>query len=158
MSATAAGSRIVVIVIGNAVGGLLTGWLVSRTGSYKVLTFLATLLGVTSYVLVLVRWHGTSSWLDTWYLVLGGLGMGCTQNTTFVHLAASLDPSDMAVAGTTWFLSQSVGMLVSANMFDLIHNMALGGFLDQALDGLDNKKEVWKAGLQRQKHPPQRAQ
>lgn len=139
---TEAGSRIVFIVIGNTVGGLITGWLVSRTGRYKLLTLAATVLGNVSYILVLVRWHGTSSWWDTWYVTLGGVGMGSTQNTTFVHLAAALNPKDMAIAGTTWFLSQSIGMLVAANLYSVIHNVALLRLLSEALKDVKGKDEV----------------
>ena len=142
MSVTAAGSRIVFIVLGNTVGGLLTGCVVSRTGQYKMLTLAATLLGNACYILVLVRWHGTSNWTDVWYVTLGGIGMGCTQNTTFVHLTAALDPQDMAVAGTTWFLSQGVGMLVAANLFNVVHTVTLVDLLDQALREVKNKQEV----------------
>lgn len=139
---TAAGSRIVFIVIGNTIGSLATGWWVGRTGRYKKLTLAATILGNFCYVLVLVRWRGTSSMADTWYVLLSGVGMGSTQNTTFVHLAAALDPKDMAIAGTSWFLSQGVGMLVAANLFSLIHNIALVKLLKNALQGREDKDEV----------------
>lgn len=137
-----AGSRIVIIVAGNSVGGLITGWLVSHTGRYKILTLVTTTLGNICYVLVLARWRGTSSWVDTWYLALGGIGMGTTQNTTFVHLAASLDSKDMAIAGTSWFLSQGVGSLVAANVFNLVHGLALTKLLMEALRDVPDKDKV----------------
>lgn len=147
MSVTAAGSRIVFIVLGNTVGGLFTGWLVSRTGLYKLLTIAATILGNVCYLLVLLRWQGPSSWADTWYVTLGGIGMGCTQNTTFVHLTVALDPEYMAIAGTTWFLSQGIGMLVAANLFNMIHNVTLVECLHRALRGVDNQRHVGKTRL-----------
>lgn len=142
MSVTAAGSRIVFIVAGNALGGLLSGWFISRTGRYKVLIVWATILGIICYTLVLVRWHGASGLLDSSYLFLGGLGMRSTQSTTFVHLAVSLDAKDIAVAGTTWFLCQSAAMLVAANTFNMVHNLALMSMLNSALQGMHNKDEV----------------
>lgn len=142
MSVTQAGSRVVFIVVGNTLGGLLTGWLISRTGRYKFIIVLATLLGIVCYVLVLVRWRGASGWLDSIYLMLGGVGMGSTQNTTFVHLAASLNPKDMAIAGTVWFLSQSVGMLVAVNVFNVVHEVALVKLLKEALRCEPNRDKV----------------
>ncbi|CEI63343.1 hypothetical protein FVEN_g126 [Fusarium venenatum] len=142
MSVASAGSRIVFIVVGNAAGGLLTGWYVSRTGSYKSVIYMATTLGVVCYCLVLVRWHGSSSFFDSSYLALGGLGMGSTQSTTFVHLAVALDAKDIAVAGTTWFLCQSAGMLVAANVYNMIHNVALTAILQSALEDVANKTEA----------------
>lgn len=142
MSATSAGSRIVFIVVGNAVGGLLTGWYINRTGCYKSVIYVATILGIICYALVLIRWHGSSSLLDSSYLILGGLGMGSTQSTTFVHLVAALDAKDLAVAGTTWFLCQSAGMLIAANVFNMVHNLALTSMLGSALEGVADKSKV----------------
>lgn len=68
--------------------------------------------------------------------------MGSTQSTTFVHLAVSLDAKDIAVAGTTWFLCQSAAMLVAANTFNMVHNLALINMLNSALQGMHNKDEV----------------
>lgn len=142
MSVTLAGSRIVFIVVGNAVGGLLTGWYIQRTGRYKSVIYVATSLGIICYTLVLVRWHGGSSFIDSSYLVLGGLGMGSTQSTTFVHLVAALNAQDLAVAGTTWFLCQSAGMLIAANVFNMVHNLALTSMLASALEGVADKSKV----------------
>ncbi|KPA37855.1 mfs general substrate transporter [Fusarium langsethiae] len=142
MSVASAGSRIVFIVVGNAAGGLLTGWYVSRTGRYKSAIYMATTLGVICYCLVLVRWHGRSSLLDSSYLVLGKLGMGSTQSTTFVYLAVALGAKDIAIAGTTWFLCQSAGSLVAANVFNMVHNLALTSMLQSALEGVTNKTEA----------------
>ncbi|KAF5233998.1 hypothetical protein FANTH_12352 [Fusarium anthophilum] len=142
MSVTAAGSRIVFIVVGNAVGGLLTGFYINHTGRYKSAIYVATILGIISYCLVLVRWHGSSSLLDSSYLTLGGLGMGSTQSTTFVHIAAALEPKDIAVAGTTWFLCQSAGMLAAANVFNMVHNLALKRMLESVLEGVKDKPKI----------------
>lgn len=142
MTVTAASSRIVIIVVGNTMGGLASGWIISRTGRYKPITFAATILGVICYTLVLIRWKGASGWVDTTYLMLGGLGMGTTQSTTFVHLVASLEAKDIAIAGTTWFLSQSAGSLVSINVFNMVHNIALDRMLETALDGVEDKQKV----------------
>ncbi|KAL4727009.1 hypothetical protein ACLX1H_005909 [Fusarium chlamydosporum] len=73
---------------------------------------------------------------------LGRLGMGSTQSTTFVHLVAALDAKDLAVAGTTWFLCQSAGMLIAANVFNMVHNLALTSMLGSALEGVADKSKI----------------
>lgn len=78
---------------------------------------------------MLVRWRGRSSLFNSSYLVLRGLGIGSTQSTTFVHLALALEAKDIAVAETTWFPCQSADMLVAANIFNMIDNLALTGIL-----------------------------
>lgn len=91
---------------------------------------------------MLVRWHDRSSLFNSSHHVLVGLGIGSTQSTTFVHLALALEAKDIAVAETTWFLCQSANMLVAANIFNMIHNLALTGILKCSLEGVRNKIEV----------------
>lgn len=91
---------------------------------------------------MLVQWHDRSSLFNSSHHVLVGLGIGSTQSTTFVHLALALEAKDIAVAETTWFLCQSANMLVAANIFNMIHNLALTGILKCSLEGVRNKIEV----------------
>lgn len=42
-----------------------------RTGKYKWLIFLATLMSTTSYILLLLRWHGRTNWVETMYIFPG---------------------------------------------------------------------------------------
>lgn len=143
MSVAAAGSRLVLVVIGNTVGGLASGYIIKRTSRYKGLMITAVSLACTCYLLILLRWRtGSTAWYDTMWVILGGLGMGITQSTTFVHLAASLDRSEMAIAGTSWFLAQSVGLLVSANLFNMVHNISLKDLLAKRLDGTKDEDKV----------------
>lgn len=142
MSVTAAGSRIVLIVIGNTVGGLFSGIMIKRTKRYKPFMVLAVCLACSGYLLILVRWHGTASFAETLYVVLGGLGIGIIQSTTFVHLAASLDAKDIAIAGTSWFLSQNIGVLVAANLFNFVHQTTLERTLEHNLGSTPNKSTV----------------
>jgi hypothetical protein len=73
--------------------------------------------------------------------------MGTTQSTTFVHLAASLDRSEVAIAGTTWFLAQSFGSLIGASCATALMNSVLGSTLDHALDYLKEKDVVCHLAL-----------
>ncbi|CAJ2504948.1 Uu.00g123420.m01.CDS01 [Anthostomella pinea] len=147
MSVSAAGTCIVFVVVGNTVGGLLSGYIVKATGRYKALTIVAACLGCSCYTLVLVRWRGHTGLAEALYVALGGLGMGITQSVTFVHLAASLEPEEMAIAGTSWFLSQSLGVLVSANMFNAVHEVSVTRLMEQALEGNSRKDEIIKGAL-----------
>ncbi|OQV04216.1 hypothetical protein CLAIMM_09132 [Cladophialophora immunda] len=110
-SVSRAGSRIVPVVIGNATGTLLGGHLISKTKRYKYLTVCGICCSLTCFTLMCLRWHGATNWAESCYVYLAGFGMGTTQSTTFVHLAASLEHAEIAIAGTTWFLAQSFGSL-----------------------------------------------
>lgn len=128
-----AGLRLVPAVTGNATAGLLSGYIISRTGRYKFLTILSTAFAVTGYILITTRWRGNTSWLETMYIFAGGFGSGTIQSTTFIHVAASLDPSDMAIAGTTLYLAQNLFLLIGVQSATTILHVKLRVILDSML-------------------------
>jgi hypothetical protein len=142
MSAAAAGSRLILMVVGNMVGGIVAGHLISRSRHYKAITTIAVGLGSTCYLLVLIRWRGSTAWYDTAIVILGGFGMGMTQSSSFIHLAASLTGKEIAIASMSWYLSANIGMLVAANLFNALHNTSLLAFLKQDLREIDNADKV----------------
>jgi len=89
-----------------------------------------------------IRWHGSTNLVESFYVFLAGYGMGTSQATTFVHLAASLDRSEISIAGTTWFLAQSFGSLVGASSATSVINRALLSNLSSGLDGFSDKASV----------------
>lgn len=98
--------------------------------------------GIIGFTLILLRWHGHTNWFEALFVALPGFGMGVIQSSTFIHLAASLDHSEIAIAGTTWFLAQNVGVLVGASFSTTLINHVLRTSLETSLDLLDNKAEA----------------
>lgn len=141
-SVAGAGIRLVPAVVGNATGGLLSGLIISKTGRYKLLTSFASISASIGYTLVLVRWRGVTSWPEVLYIFLGGFGMGIVQSTTFIHLAASLDQSEMAIAGTTLYLAQNVSVLVGIQIATTVLHARLRTSLDDGLEGVKHKSKV----------------
>ncbi|ERF75699.1 hypothetical protein EPUS_01529 [Endocarpon pusillum Z07020] len=137
-----AGLRLVPAVVGNATAGLLSGWIISRTGRYKPLTILSSAIACLGYTLVTIRWRGSSNWAETLYIFCGGFGSGAIQSTTFIHLAASLDPEDMAIAGTTLYLAQNLFLLIGIQSATTILHAQLKGMLDVLLEGVKRKAEI----------------
>lgn len=90
----------------------------------------------------MVRWQGDIQWFDGLYVALPGVGMGILQSTTFIHLAASLTHSEIAISGASWFLAQNIGVLVGASFSTATINYVLGVKLGRALGSIDGKDEV----------------
>lgn len=130
------------MVIGNAVGTYVSQRIITRSHRYKALTAFANVIGIVGFLLILVRWQGDIRWFDGLYVALPGMGMGILQSTTFIHLAASLDHSEIAIASASWFLAQNIGVLVGASFSTATINYVLGVSLDGALEGIKDKDEV----------------
>ncbi|KAI9147235.1 Vacuolar membrane amino acid uptake transporter fnx2 [Paramyrothecium foliicola] len=147
MSAAAAGSRLVLMVAGNMVGGIASGHMIGRTKRYKNITLFGASLGCICYSFLVLRWHGTTAWYETSVIILGGMGMGVTQSSSFIHLAASLNPKEIAIASMSWYLSASVGMLVAVNVFNATYQASLSSFLRQNLHGIKDADKIIRGAL-----------
>jgi MFS family permease len=141
------GLHLVPAVVGNATAGLLSGYLISRTGRYKLLTIAANMLGCLGYLAITVRWHGNTNWWETLYIFCGGFASGTNQSTTFIHLAASLESEAMAIAGTMLYLFQSLFMLVGIQLATTVFRVGLGVKLDARLSDVEHKSEIIRSAL-----------
>ncbi|KAF4986052.1 hypothetical protein FGRMN_11009 [Fusarium graminum] len=112
VSSTVAGAHLFPAVIGNTIGGIATGLIIKRTGLYKTLIVFAAISSITTYTLMLLRWHGDTNWLESLYVFPGGLGMGIAQSAAFIALQASIEPKDKAAAASGIFLSGTLGAVV----------------------------------------------
>jgi uncharacterized membrane protein len=137
-----AGLRLVPAVVGNATAGLIAGYIISKTGRYKLFTLIGDVGGCIGYLLVLLRWRGAVHPAETLYIFLGGFASGTNQSTTFIHLAASLDPSKMAVAGTALYLIQNLFLLIGIQLSTALLHARLRIRLNAGLEGVKHKKQV----------------
>lgn len=141
-SVSGAGLRLLPAVIGNATGGIMSGLIISRTGRYKSLTVFASIVAVFGYTIVLLRWTGHTAWLEVLYIFFGGFGTGIIQSTTFIHLAASLEAKEMAIAGTILYLSQNLFLLIGIQLSTATLRYRLRISLNAGLHGIKQKKTV----------------
>ncbi|KIW77305.1 hypothetical protein Z517_09751 [Fonsecaea pedrosoi CBS 271.37] len=143
-----AGLRLVPAVAGNATAGLLAGFTISRTGRYKLFTLLGNVGGCLGYLMVLLRWRrGAIHPAETLYLFLGGFASGTNQSTTFIHLAASLEPSKMAIAGTTLYLCHNLFLLVGIQFSTALLHFRLRSDLESGLEGVKHKKKIIESAV-----------
>lgn len=110
-TSTVAGAHLVPAVVGNAIGGLVSGAVIKRTGRYKALTLGATGVAALAYLALILRWHGNTNWVESLYIFPGGFGAGVVNSTLFISIQAALDPRFTAIAASTLYLTSSIGML-----------------------------------------------
>ncbi|KAH7258700.1 major facilitator superfamily domain-containing protein [Fusarium solani] len=114
VSSTIAGAHLFPAVIGNTIGGIAAGIIINsrRTGRYKALLVFAAISSITGYTLMLLRWHGHTSWAESLYVFPGGLGNGIAFSAGFISLQASIDPKDKAAAAAGLFMTTTLGTII----------------------------------------------
>ena len=68
--------------------------------------------------------------------------MGIIQSTSFIHLAASLPQSDIAIAGTTLYLAQNVFLLIGIQIATTILRTSVRNESDANLKHVEGKAKV----------------
>lgn len=122
-SVTVAGGHLVPAVIGNTLGGLLAGGFIRRTGYYKILLVVASLVASISYVLLYFRWNGNTGFWESLEIIPGGLGTGIASAAAFVAMTASLPAEEVAMATSVYMLlvsfAMTAGVTISNNVLGL---------------------------------------
>ncbi|KAH8168943.1 major facilitator superfamily protein [Sarocladium implicatum] len=132
-SNTVAGAYLFPAVAGNAIGSILAAVVIKRTGSYKLVLTLATVTSASSYLLLLLRWHGHTSVWEALYIFPGGFGTGAVQTGVFVAVQAATDPAHKAAAlGGIWLIGM-VGSIMGMTAVSAATMQSMGWSLSAAL-------------------------
>lgn len=131
--AAIAGAHLLPLVGANAIGSILTGMIIDKTGNYRLLLFLGSFLSAAACILVAVRWRGDTGLLESLYLIPLGLGTATTHSTAFIALTAGVVSADIAVATTGLFLSLGVGQVLGLVASKAIVQGRLVGLLEKGL-------------------------
>jgi len=146
-SATSAGAHLMPSVIGNAIGGILTGLIIKRTGRYKLISIVGALASCTAYTLLALRWHGHTSLLESLYIIPGGLGNGIALTASFTALTATLPLELMAIASSGLFLSLNIGCVAGLSLSTALLQTTLRKQLRVGLEGVKHREEVLSRAL-----------
>ncbi|KAI1313209.1 major facilitator superfamily transporter [Xylaria venustula] len=151
VSNTVAGLHLVPAVMGNAVGGVVAGQFIRRTGRYKAVILGSSLCASIGYALLVARWLGNTNWGESLYIVFGGFGSGMAGSAVFVSIQAVVEPEHKAVANSGLQLAMPIGMLLgvtagSAVMLDVLQRVLNDRLLDIGLSP-ENRVEIIKKSI-----------
>ncbi|KAF2434070.1 major facilitator superfamily transporter [Tothia fuscella] len=141
-SASLAGAHLFPAVGGNAIGSLITGMVIKRTGRYKILAVSATMVAGICYTLLILRWHGDTNWAESLYIIPGGFGSGMAESAIFIGLTASVDPSLHAIALSGLFQSTNIGVIGGLTASSAVLQAVLKRELDHTLTGYKHKQKI----------------
>lgn len=142
-SAAVAGAHLVPAVAANTVGSLLAGLVIRKTGRYKKLLVSTSFVGATGFLLLLLRWNGNTSLLESLYIMPGGFATGVVQSASFVAMAAFLGPNDISMATGMFFLVSSLGTAVGVGGSDRITQLFFQRHLESRLSGPEAAEVSW---------------
>lgn len=121
LSATASGYRTWPLMLGLILSSTLSGILVSRTGTYKVM-LLGSMAVLTLGMFLMTRLEvGTGYWTLSLWMLIAGLGVGPSFSVTTVALqnAVPLRRIGVATSNLTFFrqIGGSVGLAIAGSIF-----------------------------------------
>jgi MFS family permease len=134
-SNTRGGSYLFPSVMGNAIGGIVAGYLIRRTGRYKVLSVLAAIPSCITYLVLVLRWHGHIATWEVLETVPGGLGTGMVFSTIFIALTSSVAQQDIAISSGGIYLAASFGMLSGIAVASSVQLSSLRSLLVERVSG-----------------------
>jgi hypothetical protein len=113
-----------------------------RTGRYKLIAIIGAIASTTSYTLMILRWHGHTSFLESMYIIPGGFGNGIALSAMFVVLTAGIEHCEMAIGSSGLYLSSSVGMVAGISIASALLQGTLRNQLRISLEGIDGMQNV----------------
>ena len=133
VSATTSGLRTLPMVLGLLVTSLSSGVIVGRTGRYKIFPIAGTAVMAVGFVLLSRMEPGTSTLLQSLYLLVLGAGIGLTMQVLVLVVQNTVDFTDLGVAtsGVTFF--RTIGSSFGAAIFGSLFANFLGDRLPAAM-------------------------
>ncbi|CAM1503186.1 Fc.00g079620.m01.CDS01 [Cosmosporella sp. VM-42] len=141
-SPATAGASLIPSVLGNTVGALLTSSYIKRTGQYKLPAILSGLCSSVTYTTLLVWWHGSTPTWQMAFVFPCGLGIGLAHAALFVALASTVKETDLAIAGSGYYLCGNVGAVAGLSATTTLFRAALKINLGISLGGIEHGSEI----------------
>ena len=132
-SATNSGLLILPLMVGLMGTTIVSGWLISRTGRYKVFPLGGTALTAVGLYLLSTMDTGTTRLQSSAYMVLLGLGLGCIVQVMVIAVQNAVSQEDLGTATAVETFSRSMGAAFGVALFGAVLNNRLTYYLERLL-------------------------
>jgi EmrB/QacA subfamily drug resistance transporter len=127
-SPTKAGLLVLPLVSGMMLSSFGAGQVISRTGRYRMLPIIGSVLLVAGLALLVDVGADTPLWETDLYMLIFGLGLGMSIQTLNLAMQNAVQPRDMGVApAATTFFRQVGGSLGAAVFLSILFSEAAAG-------------------------------
>ncbi|ALX66622.1 permease of the major facilitator superfamily [Microbacterium sp. XT11] len=133
-SATLSGLVPIATVLGMLVSSLLTGWLVSRSGRYRLYPVAGTALAASGLATMALLPPGMPLWVPMVVMAAVGIGTGAFTNLIFAIVQSAASRDDLGVVTATTNLVRQVGAAVGTAVVGGVVGFAVAAGLPDGLD------------------------
>ncbi|MGA5702061.1 MDR family MFS transporter [Peterkaempfera bronchialis] len=132
-SPTGSGLRMIPMMIGLLAASIISGRVISKTGTYKMWPLLGTSVTIVGLVLLSRLRLDTSMWLLGLFMVLMGIGLGCVMQVLVLAVQNSVEMKDMgaATAGSMFF--RSIGGAFGTAIFGTVLTSRLNHHISEGV-------------------------
>lgn len=141
-STTASGTALVPLSIATAVGSLLVGTIIHRTGGYKYVAIVILLGILVATILLCTCTLRTPSWLPLVCMALVGAGFGGSLTVTFVALVNAAEIQDQAVMTSLLYTFRSTGAVMGVALASAVFQYVLRSRLWNRFGHRENGAEI----------------
>ncbi|MBP0726425.1 MFS transporter [Bacillus sp. RG28] len=134
-SATNSGVILIPMMLGSVVGSQTAGQLV-RKFSYRNIMVVSVILFFTGMYLLSTLDPSTSRSIVTIYMIITGVGMGCSFSLLSMATQHNIEPQKRGIATSTNTFFRSLGMTLGVTIFGTIQNHIMKNNLQDALGNM----------------------
>jgi len=128
-SATGSGLQLVPMMGGLLVTSIVSGQVISRTGSYRVFPIIGTAVAAFGMFLLSTMGPGTTGTTAAAFMFVVGAGLGMVLQVVILAVQSSVAPRDVGAATANVSFFRSVGGSVGVALFGAVFNVRLAGEL-----------------------------
>jgi EmrB/QacA subfamily drug resistance transporter len=128
-SATNSGLMLLPLMGGMLVTSLVGGQLVTRTGRYKWMLVVGSLVMAAGLGLMSTMGVGTAGWVSSLFMVALGIGMGFLMQTTNLVMQNAVEQRDLGAASGASTLFRTIGGSLGVSLLGVFYTNSLTGSL-----------------------------
>jgi MFS family permease len=156
-SATSAGARFIPSSVGSAIGSLGCGWIMNRTGTYKLLGICIIALNVVGVGLLSTLTFNSGDFLSYLYLAMTGAGYGGMLTVTLLATISAVSHDHQAVVTSATYAFRSTGSTIGVTIAGAVYQNVLLKSLHSRFDsfpGADDEINRIRDSYDELKHLP----
>jgi EmrB/QacA subfamily drug resistance transporter len=135
-TATAAGLKLIPLMLGIVTMSIFSGKRITTTGKYKIYPVLGTAIMTVGILLMALLNRFTPYWQLSIFAIIVGAGLGLSMQTIVIALQNSVDYTDMGVATSANTFFRSLGSVFGSAIFGAILNNRLTHYMHSGFANL----------------------